>query len=88
MLEMPEPWDTCRGELLTESGTSTRERSVLLSTKLNRIGGLKSILTSDMEMQSLEFDQLVFGLVLVQYFLVMLPSLLFGMVSLSHHASP
>ena len=36
------------------------------------VGDLKSTLTSDMEMQSLEFAQLVFGLALVQYFLTMM----------------
>ena len=74
MLEMPESWGTCQGELLTGSGTSPRERSVLQSTKLKGIGDLKSALTSDVEMQSLEFAQLVFGLALVQYFLTMLLS--------------
>ena len=53
MLEMPELWDTCGGELLTGSGTSPRERSVLQSTKLKGVGDLKRVLTSDMEMQSL-----------------------------------
>lgn len=43
-------------------------------------GNLKSVLTSDMEMQSLEFAQLVFGLTLVQYFLTMFPFLHFGVV--------
>ena len=38
------------------------------------------VLTSDMEMPSLEFAQLSFGLALVQYFLTMLPSLHFGIV--------
>ena len=42
---------------------------MLQSTKLNGVGDLKSILTSDMEMQSLEFAQLVFSLALVQDFL-------------------
>ena len=50
---------------------SPRERTVLQSAKIKRIGDLKSTLTSDMEMQSLEFSQLVFGLALVQYFLTM-----------------
>ena len=44
---------------------------MLQSTKLKGVGDLKSTLTSDMEMQSLEFAQLVFGLALVQYFLTM-----------------
>ena len=32
MLEMPEPWDSYQEKLLTGSGTSLRERSVLPST--------------------------------------------------------
>ena len=53
---------------------------MLRSTKLKRVEDLKSVLTSDLETQSLEFAQMVFGLPLVQYFLSMLPSLHFGMV--------
>ena len=53
---------------------------MLQSTKLKGAGDLKTALTSDIEMQSLEFAQLVFGLALVQYFLTMLPSLHFRMV--------
>lgn len=49
MMEMPESWDTCWGELLTGSGTSPRERSVLLSTKLKGVGALKSTLESVVE---------------------------------------
>lgn len=33
MMAMPEPWDACQGELITGSGTSTGERSVLQSRK-------------------------------------------------------
>ena len=75
MLETTEPWDSCQGKLLTDTGTSPRERSVLQSTKLKGVGDLKSILTPDLEMQSVKFAQLVFGLALVQYFLTVLPSL-------------
>ena len=53
---------------------------MLQSTKLNVVGDLKSVLTSDMPMQSLEFAQLGFGLALVQHFLIMLPSLVSGIV--------
>ena len=53
---------------------------MLQSTKLNEVGDLKSILTSDKEMQSLKFLQLAFGLALVQYFPTMFPSQHFGMV--------
>ena len=41
---------------------------------------LKSMLTSDVEMQSWESAQLVFALALVQYLLTVLSSLQFGMV--------
>ena len=44
------------------------------------VGALKGLLTSDMEMQSLEFAHMVLGLVLAQYFLTMLPYLHFGVV--------
>ena len=57
-----------------------RKKIVLHSTKLKEVGGLKSILTSDMEMQSLEFLYLTFSLAFVQYLLTMIPSLQFGMV--------
>ena len=45
------------------SGTSPWERSMLPSTKLNRIRELKSVST-----QNVEFAQLAFGLVLAQVF--------------------
>jgi hypothetical protein len=61
MLEMPEPWNTCQGKLLTGNGPSPGERSLLQSTKMKGVGDLKSTLTSDMEMQSLEFAQLDSG---------------------------
>ena len=54
-MEIPKLWDTCQEELLTGSEISPRERSVLQSTKLNGGGDVESIMTSDMEMQSLEF---------------------------------
>jgi hypothetical protein len=47
----------CWGKLLAGSGTSPGERSLFQSTR--GIGGLKTALTSVMEMQSLEFAQLV-----------------------------
>lgn len=80
MLEIPESWDTCQRKPTTETGTSSRERRGLQSRKLKGIGGLKSVLTSDMAMQSLEFSQLVSSLVLAQYFPTMLFSLPFGKV--------
>lgn len=46
-------WDTCQGKLLTGSGNSPREKSVLQKTKIKGVGDLKSILTPDMGMQSL-----------------------------------
>ena len=48
---------------------------MLQSTKLNGVRDVESILTSDVEMQSLEFAQLVLGLALVYYFLAVFPSL-------------
>jgi hypothetical protein len=47
MMQMPQPWDTCQGQLLTRCGACTRGRSVL-STRLEKVGHLKSALTSDM----------------------------------------
>jgi hypothetical protein len=44
---------------------------VLQSPKMKELGNLPNILTSDIEMQSLEFAQLGFSLALVQYFLAM-----------------
>ena len=41
---------------------------MLQSTKMKGVGDLQSAVTSDMEMQSLEFAQLAFGLALVQCF--------------------
>ena len=38
------------------------------STRMKEVGDQKSILTSNMETWSLKFDQLVYGLALVQYF--------------------
>ena len=75
MLEISEPWAICLGKLLTECGTSPRERRVLQSTNSEGVRVPKSVLTLDIEMQSS-----VFSLVSFQYFLSMLPSLVFGMV--------
>jgi hypothetical protein len=65
MLETPEPWDMDSEYLPTGSGNSPGERSVVQSIKLKEVGNLKSTLTSDMEVQSLEFARLVFSLALV-----------------------
>jgi hypothetical protein len=51
MLEMTELWDTCQGELPSGCETSPKER--------DGAGDLKSTLTSDVEMQSLESALLV-----------------------------
>ena len=53
---------------------------MLQSIKLNGSGDVESLLMTDMDMQSLNFVHLSFGLTLVQYFLTMLRSLCFGMV--------
>lgn len=80
MLEMPESWETCRGELLTGRGTSPRERSALQSTKLRGVGDLKNALTADVRLH-LEFVQVVLSLALVQCLFAVLPFLRFGMVT-------
>jgi hypothetical protein len=54
--------------MLTGNGNSPGEKSLLQSTAMKGVGDLKSVLTSDMEMQDLEFVQLAFGLAFVQYF--------------------
>ena len=67
MLEMTEVWDTCRRKVLTGSRNRLREKIVLQKRKkkkkLKRVDDLKSILTLNMEVQNLEFSQLVSGLV-------------------------
>jgi hypothetical protein len=59
MLEMPEPCDSCRAKLLMGNGTSLSESSFFQLTKMKGVGDLKSALTSDTEMQSLDFAQLI-----------------------------
>lgn len=49
-----------------------RQRNVSQSTKLKGIGGLKSALMADLEMQSLEFAHIFFSLTLVQYLFTVL----------------
>lgn len=61
---------------LRDCDTSPIKRSMWQSRKLKKIGDLKSIFSSDMEMQRLEFAQLGFVLALVQPFFTMLPFLL------------
>ena len=55
----------CAKESCYKGVEPAQEREVLQSTKLKGVGDLKNALTSDMEMQSLEFAQLVFSLALV-----------------------
>ena len=71
--ELSESWDTCQAELLSGSRTKSRRKSVLQSTKLERVRDLKNILISGMKMQNLLFAQLVFSLALVKYFLTYAP---------------
>lgn len=75
--------------LLWGNWISPRKRSVLQSRNIEGIRDLKSILTSNMEKQSLKFAQLVFCLTLVQHCLTVLPFLKFEMVIyiLSHYIS-
>jgi hypothetical protein len=67
MLKLPELWDTCRGKLLTGSGTSPRESKNYAEVNKDSNSG-----TSDIEMQNLEFSQIGIGLAFVQYFLIMM----------------
>ena len=53
---------------------------MLQSAKLKGIEDRKRAVIFDMDMQSLEFAQLVFGLALVQYFLTILPFLDFVII--------
>lgn len=62
-------------------GTSPREASMLLSTKMNEIGDLENSFASDMEMQSLKISQFISCFVLFQYFLSMLHFFNFGMIT-------
>lgn len=77
MLEVPELWDTCRGELYTGSRTNPRDQSVLQSAIVEPS---KSF---DIKCQVLEFALPRFGLNLVQYFYTMPPFCPFGMVMYS-----
>ena len=47
MLEMPEQWETCQGDPITESVTRPREGNVLQSTKTKSWRAEHSALTSD-----------------------------------------
>lgn len=69
---MPEPWDTYKGVVLR--GRGTRERSRLQSTKLKVLRDLNNTVILDVEMQNLEFSQILFSITLVQYFVTMLLS--------------
>jgi len=59
MFEMPEPWDFCRGKLLTEWNQPRRKKFVAVNKDKKEVKDLKTALTSDMEKQSLEFAQLI-----------------------------
>ena len=59
MLKMPEPQDACQGKPLTGSGTSPGENLVAVNKDEKGVEELKTALPSDMEMQSLDFSQLV-----------------------------
>ena len=78
---MPESWDTCHGKLLTGSGTSSIERSVLQSTNLKGVGDLKTIVTL-VRHGDIESGDCTAGFcrALIQYFLIILLFLHFGKV--------
>jgi hypothetical protein len=61
MFKMSELWAICWGKLLTGNETSPEKKKevVAVNKDENGVGGLKTALTSVMEMQSLEFAQLV-----------------------------
>lgn len=71
VLERPESCDICQRELQTVWKRSEREQCAA-DVKLEGIGNLKSPLTSNMEMQNLEFALQCYCLALVQYFSTML----------------
>lgn len=80
MLEVLEPWDTYSGKLTTEWFEPKRKKCATVN-KLKGDGDLKSTLTSRTEMQSLDFAQLIFSLILVHYFLSMPPFFHLGKVT-------
>lgn len=61
------------GHLLMSRLSQLERKKCVAVTKPKGTGDLKSVSTSDMEIQSLEFAQLAFGFALVEYFLTMLP---------------
>lgn len=66
MLEMTELWGTFKGEILTVE--SAHEKEVYCSQQSwKEVEVWRALLTSDMEIQSLEFAQLLFGLVFLHY---------------------
>ena len=52
---------------------------MLKSANVNRVEDLKSVLISGIEIQNLEYAQIIFDLALVQYFLTVPLSLCLGM---------
>lgn len=69
MSEVPEPWDTCQGQLQAEV-EAAEERSVSRSAKLEGKSH-KSPLTLDKELQHFEFALLGFSVALAQCFIRM-----------------
>ena len=56
MFKMPEPWDMCCIKLLIGIGTSPSGKKFVAVNKDEKgVGDLKTTLTSDMEMQWVEF---------------------------------
>jgi hypothetical protein len=84
MLEVPESWYTHRVYLPRKSAnrewSQPKRKNCVAVNKAERSWRLKSILTADIKMLSLELVQVAFGLALVQYFVTMLPSIHFGTV--------
>lgn len=80
MLEAPESWNICQGELPTESGTSLKEKyaEVRKASSSSRL----SPRTLGMMLRELEFALLGFCLALVQFFLT-LPSFLHSRMAMN-----
>ena len=70
--EVSEPQDTWLRKATNREQNQPKRLKFLESSKLKGVGDLQSALTSDMEMQGLDFAQLTFGHALVQYFLNMM----------------
>lgn len=81
MLEMPELWHLCQGELHTGTETNQRDRCMLQVEKLEEWNhsAFDTRVQLCIELQDLKFSLLGFNLALAQYFLTVPRFLSFGM---------